>query len=388
MNAATVVVSLRVSSRIAACVGIGVLATSFLIVRECSSFSLGQNTGVTPSGSSYSPIFSATIDEIDGDIATPYSDDDGSVGLFPNSLFQAADLACIPKSVKTEAGGGVRYEWGRWVDDDAVAALMEELNEIGILQGSKVYDRLLELPKPTSPSLELDDEKTVDEQENIESDNEEDTGRRFRVSGGDNWDCILHVLPKGMEWRGRWPTGSWAMVRTLTGMAEMNLMRGPDRDGFFKKATTAKLRGGGDGTLGGGAGGRGEDGVKYVGGALRSYSGVGGKTMLLEVVIRPPMGQAGIDGDGHASIDIEPFPAEDTIIAEIAKENSIVEKDPTDLDETGSQDDELAQIDQHVEEEKEEPNTNLGAKMGLAFDKVGGLDDQLNDIVRRVLASR
>ena len=26
--------------------------------------------------------------------------------------------------------------------------------------------------------------------------------------------------------------------------------------------------------------------------------------------------------------------------------------------------------------------------MGLSFDKVGGLDDQLNDIVRRVLASR
>lgn len=33
-------------------------------------------------------------------------------------------------------------------------------------------------------------------------------------------------------------------------------------------------------------------------------------------------------------------------------------------------------------------NTNLGAKLGLSFDKVGGLDDQLNDIVRRVLASR
>ncbi|OEU22669.1 hypothetical protein FRACYDRAFT_178679, partial [Fragilariopsis cylindrus CCMP1102] len=97
-------------------------------------------------------------------------------------------------------------------------------------------------------------------------------GRRFRISGGDYWDCILHVLPKGTEWQGRWPTGSWSMVKCLTGMGEIAMLRGPDRNGFFKKITTAKLRGGGDGTLGGGRGGGGDDCIKYVGGALRCYS--------------------------------------------------------------------------------------------------------------------
>lgn len=262
---------------IAICVGM------LVTFRECSSFSISQNTDVSRSGFLRSPISFATINQFDeNDVATSFVDDVGVVDLFPVSLFEAADLATKPKSAETGAGAhdAFRFEWGRWIVDEAVTDLMEEMNEVKILRGDKVYDRLLELPRTTSPSHEFDDDK-IDEQKSNE-------GRRFRISGGDNWDCILHILPKEMEWRGRWPTGSWAIVRTLTGMAEMALVRGPNRDGFYKKATATKLRGGGDGTLGGGAGGRGEDCVKYVGGALRSYSGVGGKTMLLEVVIRPP----------------------------------------------------------------------------------------------------
>ena len=274
----------------------------FLIFRECSSFSIIQPTSIFRLRSPHSQRFSATINEIDEDAIKPSSEN----GIFPSSLFEAAGLASTPKSAKTEAGAhdAFRYEWGRWVDDESVEKLMEEINDIEILRGDKVYDRLLELSTKISVLPRDKDQKVVDEQENIDIDNRENTGNRFRIFGGDNWDCILHVLPKGMEWRGRWPTGSWAIVRALTGMAEMNLMRGPDRDGFFKKATTSKLRGGGDGTLGGGASGRGEDCVKYVGGALRSYSGVGGKTMILETVIRPPIGKAGIDGDRNATINI------------------------------------------------------------------------------------
>lgn len=93
------------------------------------------------------------------------------------------------------------------------------------------------------------------------------------------------------------------------------------------------------------------------------------------------MGKAGIDGDGNISLDIDPFPAEDAIIAKISKENSIAEKnDPV------SEDKEPVQINQHDEENEE--NNNLGAKLGLSFKNVGGLDNQLDDIVRRVLASR
>jgi hypothetical protein len=61
-----------------------------------------------------------------------------------------------------------------------------------------------------------------------------------------------------------------------------------------------------------GAGG--QDSVKYVGGVQRTYSGVSGKTMLLEVVLRPPIGDAGKDGDGRLSSDIEPLPPEDVLM--------------------------------------------------------------------------
>ena len=350
------------------------VAMLFLVVRESSSFSIFQNNRLHQSSS----IFSAPADELDWKPVTSSSGDE----LFPGSLFEAAAVASTPKSAETETGAhdAFRYEWGRWVDDDAVQGLTDELNEFELLLGDKIYDRLLELPAPTSVSPSDEDESTDDEK-----DVSENTARRFRISGGHNWDCILHVLPKGMEWRGRWPTGSWAMVRPLTGMVEMNLMRGPDRDGFYKKATTAKLRGGGDGTLGGGGGGRGEDCVKYVGGALRSYSGVGGKTMVLEVAIRPPMGKAGIDGDGLASLDIEAFPTDDATIQEIAEEIVVLEKEIAAANESDS---DSEQEVLQPEEENEESSENLGSKMGLVFDKVGGLDDQLNDIVRRVLASR
>jgi hypothetical protein len=358
----------------------------FFIVHECSSFSITQLSSICQRGSLHSPLFSSAVNGVDENIVKPSSDD----GLLPSSLFESAFRASTPKAAETETGAhdAFRFEWGRWVDDEAVQELMEEINDVEIPQGSKIYDRLLELSTETLRLSGDSDESNVDEKNDNCIDNDENGGRRYRISGGDNWDCILHVLAKGTEWRGRWPTGSWAMVRALTGMVELNLMRGPDRDGFYKKATSTKLRGGGDGTLGGGAGGRGEDCVKYVGGALRSYSGVGGKTLILEVAIRPPMGKVGIDGDGFASLDIETFPGDDTIIAEILEENIELKKIPTDPDGDDSQQNEADDISQPVEPEKKESTTNLGEKMGLMFDKVGGLDDQLNDIVRRVLASR
>lgn len=84
------------------------------------------------------------------------------------------------------------------------------------------------------------------------------------------------------------------------------------------------------------------------------------------------------------------------MIDEIMKENSEMKIDDAKtiqvdkLNNTTESQDIEQQIVQHVgeEEEVESNTTSLGTKMGLAFEKVGGLDGQLNDIVRRVLASR
>jgi hypothetical protein len=269
-------------------------------------------------------------------------------------LFQAAALTAIPRGAETAKGAhdAFRYEWGRWIDEASMEELMERINEIQLTAG--VYDTLV-----------------------VDNDDDESSVvpayRRLRVAGGEYWDCILHILPQDAEWKGRWPTGAWAVVRALTGVAEIAMLRGPNRDGFYTKATKKALRGGGDGTLAGGSAGGGEDCVKYVGGALRSYSGKSGKTTLLEVVVRPPIGKEQLDGDGQESTAMKPLESPDSFLTVAVPASDGAEEE----EEEGA-----------TSDPSSGSPSNLGAKMGMSFDKVGGLDDQLNAIVRRVLASR
>lgn len=272
-----------------------------------------------------------------------------------NGLLEATQRASIPCDAKSGEGAhdAFRYEWGRWIDDDAMEKLMQRLNEIQIAPG--MCDVLF--PQTYSGVSVA-------------------SAERFRIAGGDYWDCILHVLPQGSEWRGRWPTGAWAVVRALSGVAEVAMLRGPNRDGFYTKATKKSLRGGGDGTLAGGTSGGGEDCVKYVGGAFRSYAGKSDKTTLLEIVVRPPVGKEQLDGDGRDSNEIEALESPERYL-ELTKPEQGTEMDKVvepDLESTSNT-------------LPDGPN-HLGTKMGMTFEKVGGLDEQLNAIVRRVLASR
>ena len=179
---------------------------------------------------------------------------------------------------------------------------------------------------------------------------------------------LLHILPVGREWQGRWTTGSWAIVKPLTGVVEVAMLRGPNAQGLYRKATTKSLRGGGDGSLGGSKATAGDNCLKYVGGPLRSYAGKGGKPVLLEVVIRPPI-FASDDNDDDALENL-PISIDEALAIEITSDQ------------------------EEVEEESEEAppsaptGDSLASRIGVDFDQVGGLDDQLNDIARRVLASR
>ena len=300
------------------------------------------------------------------------SPDDGPVYDTPlkppslENLFEAAAKAAIPKGADTTDGAhdAFRFEWGRWVDDESIETLMERMNEVVLTAG--VYDTLV-------------DDDAIDNNDGnddgVEGGQAPSTkSRRLRVAGGDHWDAILHVLPQGSEWSGRWPTGSWAVVRALTGMAEISMLRGPNRDGFYTKATKKNLRGGGDGTLaGGGTGTVGEDCIKYVGGALRCYAGKSGRTTLLEVVIRPPIGKdSSLDGDGRNSMDMETIQDDPSSVLSVIVPGKNEDEDNEEEDDDSSDG---------------TPN-HLGAKMGMTFEKVGGLDEQLDAIVRRVLASR
>jgi len=298
-----------------------------------------------------------------------------------NPLFAAASVATAPRNAVTTAAGHdpFRFEWGTWVDADALEALMARVDEVRLNGGA--FDRLVELSQN-------DESDTSDD---------EDTGNsrkpplRFRIAGGQDWDALLHILPQGAQRRHRWATGSWSIVKPLVGVAEVAMLRGPNRDGLFTKSTAKDLRGGGDGSfLGGGASNGddkgvstgGEDCVKYVGGPLRSYEAKSGKTVVLEVTIRPPISaeKFGEDGDLSDVLDLEDAVEEYLSV--------VVETDEEEEDAEDAEATDKSETDDDNANEEETSKLSLGDRLGLTFEKVGGLDSQLDAIVRRVLASR
>ena len=268
-------------------------------------------------------------------------------------LFSAAVNATILKGANRADGAhdSFRYEWGTWCIDENIEYLMDRVNEVRLNQG--VYDKIIEPPQTKDDTSELK-QKLV----------------KFRVASGTDWDCILYFLPRDAEWRGRRPSGSWAIVKTLIGVAEIAALSGPDREGRYKKKTVKDLRGGSDGSLAGGKSSAGLDSIKYVGGPLRSYMGKAGKTVLLEVVVKPPI--AGLDEHSYRE-ELDQFEDIEQILSITESipepESSHLEEPPPTVSVT-------------------ETAKHLGNSMGMSFDKVGGLDAQLDAIARRVLASR
>jgi hypothetical protein len=55
------------------------------------------------------------------------------------------------------------------------------------------------------------------------------------VENGQEWDYLPHVLPQDTQYEGRWCTVSWTMLKALTGVVEIAMLR-ENRDGEYKKA--------------------------------------------------------------------------------------------------------------------------------------------------------
>jgi hypothetical protein len=326
---------------------------------------------------------------------------------FPSAfqpLFTSAAATTAPRNAVTTSlsHDPFRFEWGTWVDNDALMELMDRVNEIRCIPGA--FDDLV----ATYPST---------------SESEMNHNVRLRVAGGQDWDVILHVLPQGSYWRGRWPTGSWAIVKPLTGVTEVAMLR----ESNYRKATSKDLRGGSDGSLGGGgAFTAGEDCVKYVGGPIRSYTGKSGKTILLEVIVRPPTSfdepledmeslqelsstltvvelpkEEGKQSDSDEKVATAKSSAEPTKASSVSTKDQIRSVVPTSEEKKGDsalstkakqapseKKDTIATNLQKGETEQEKESEDLGSALGMTFDKVGGLDQQLDAIARRVLASR
>jgi len=350
-------------------------------------------------------------------------------------LLSSAATATVPRTANNTnlSHDPFRFEWGTWANQDAIEVLMERANEIRCQPGvfDVLVDKYAPMTKVVSENKDNDNEKEKDATATTAPINK---ARRLRLAGGQDWDIFLHVLPQASFWRGRWPTGSWSILKPLIGVTEVAMLR---ESNLNKKATTKDLRGGSDASrLGGGMStSGGDDCVKYVGGPIRSYTGKSGKTILLEVIIRPPIGKLDYmaamgedqmeelvdDWNDILAVYITP------VVEEEEEEEEEEEKDFK-AAATGKKENESrttaskttmtkseASTNGNVgppssssytslpskstmstttvtatttEESEGSSNNNLGAAMGMTFEKVGGLDAQLDAIARRVLASR
>ncbi len=274
-------------------------------------------------------------------------------------LFSQAWKVSFPRKGDEEknAHDPFRFEWGTWIDNEAMLELMSRVDEVRVAEGA--YDKLERLIN--------NKDDVIDSSNNI---------RRIRIASGEKWDCILHVLPLNQEHKGRWCTGSWSVLKALTGVVEVALLR-EDRNGNKRKVQPKRLRGGSDSSyskIGAGAGNfGGEDCVKYVGGPLRSYEAKSDRTILLEMVIRPP-----VSSEDDSQIYLS-FPD----LQNLHEVLDIFIEDPEELKEE-------EQAEEHLSVKQQlKKQLSLGDQLGLNLDdQVGGLDVQLDTIVRRVLASR
>ena len=102
------------------------------------------------------------------------------------------------------------------------------------------------------------------------------------------------------------------------------------------------------------------------------------RTMLLEVVVRPPIS---VQDENQV---FEEWPRER--LNEIIDIFIPPESNPD--EDNNMKDNEEDTVDVQEDISGQEQVQNLGSKLGMNFENVGGLDSQLDAIVRRVLASR
>ena len=169
----------------------------------------------------------------------------------------------------------------------------------------------------------------------------------------------------------------------------MAKLRGPNSEGFYTPISPRDIRGGGDGDTfasrsEAGYSTAGEACVKYLGGPLRGYTGKALKSTVLEVVVRPPNTTAEKDKEATGAIEILVWDLVEKVLAKVESENVSMPEDNASKRLT---DDTITDV---VNEDIKSPQPSIGLnkKIGMDFENVGGLDAQLDDIARRVLASR
>mmetsp|Transcript_15456 Transcript_15456/g.22045 ORF Transcript_15456/g.22045 Transcript_15456/m.22045 type:complete len:1076 (-) Transcript_15456:118-3345(-) len=357
-----------------------------------------------------------------------------SSSSFLNSLLDIIHSTSTEhKQAETSTGAhdAFRYEWGTWIDDERMETLMMEVDRIRLLS----FDDLAHLKSVLLSNTDLNSDLDIETETN--SHGTSSYSSSTCVASGKNWDIWIHLVTNGRTIARRWPTGSWSLLKCLMGVMEFSALRmdrsaannGQQREDpqstttttttttdhddsillHYKKTGTKKtLRGGsyGNAILGttsttsakknppphrlDGQNDNdkyipGDDCIKYVGGPLRGYEGLGGTNVLFEIVIRPPTG---------TSSSISPTSLKNKNIEQILGLYTPPPPPPPPpiKDETPQTKSHHHNTTQDTSSIQQTNNNNtpttLSEKMGITFQNVGGLDNQLQSIVRRVLSTR
>ena len=273
-------------------------------------------------------------------------DDDGGARGVAETLAALAKT-CVEEStgVGEESSGDGRYAWGTWVDTDKVAAVVACADGVALAGDEALWSETL-----------CGDFAAV------------------RLAEGASWDVTLR------RWTGDggdvvqiFPPGSHVLLKPLRGTIELQKLR-RGRDGEFAALGPKKeLRGASAGLGGSAACG---PVARVLGGPPQRLTARPGPTAVLEVVLRPPTGAA---DEGKAALDA------DTVVADLNDARWAPLRDA--LVAAGD-----ADAEENPEEAGETPEEAASAPTAATAtnlrENVGGLEEQLDAIVRRVLASR
>lgn len=267
----------------------------------------------------------------------------------------AKDAVELSTGKGTESSGSGRFEWGTWIDIEKREKVREMTDDVQLRGGSEIWPKIWEL--------------VGGEQKNA----------RVRIASGQDWDMVLHVFysdgkpTSELGYTVQHPTGSLVFLKPLLGTTKLQKMR-KDRDGNL-----VPMGGAGTGTAvsleGLGFGGSATAPSQLLlGGPLQELRGTTGASAVLEVLLIPPMGLPPRD------TDLVTLPFDDTLLRNAffsfknppPKEDPPPKKSSSDLASASS---------------SGAKNSALEAATKLSTN-VGGLEAQLDAIVRRVLASR
>ena len=283
-------------------------------------------------------------------------EDDGARGVA--EVLASLARTCVEEStgVGEESSGDGRYAWGTWVDTDKVAAVVACADGVALAGGAELWSETL---RGDFAAVRLAEGASWDV-----------TLRRWTGDGGD----VVQIFPPG----------SHVLLKPLRGTVELQKLR-RGRDGEFAPlGPTKELRGASAGLGGSAACG---PVARVLGGPPQRLTARPGHTAVLEVVLRPPTGAA---DEGKAALDA------DTVVADLDDarwaplRDALVAAGDADAEETPE---EAAEKREAAAEKPEEAASSSSSAPTAATatnlrENVGGLEEQLDAIVRRVLASR